>query len=307
MTNFDAIILTVPNDLLRVKSLYYKLAENLPVRNILFVGSKQVGELLPTLNLGHKFDFVDEETLIPFSCVKAAIEKRFDGKEVSRGFVGWYYQQFLKMQYAFLCKDDFYLSWDGDTVPIRPITMFEEDKPYMDFKREYCEDYFKTLETIFPGMRKAIEPSFISEHMLFSVSHMKKLCQELMQASHLTGDTFYERILNAIPPERLNGTAFSEFETYGNYIAFRDPSFYKLRRWTSFRNCGQYFLPDQITEKEMNWLSRDFHALSFEKGHSYIEINNVFKNKEFQQKLSARYILEAIQEDMTEGYKETWD
>lgn len=307
--NFDAIILTVPKDIKRIERLYYKLEENLPVRKIIFVGSKDVEAAMKEMNLSERFGFMDENELLPFDDVKAVIEDVFGGKEVTRGFVGWYYQQFLKMQYARVCQDEFYLAWDGDTVPVRPIEMTNgEGKPYFDWKRECNPIYFTTMGKLFPGMTKVIEPSFISEHMLFSKKMMTQMIEEIEGAAHLTGKAFYERILRAIGPQDLNGNGFSEFETYGTYMALKDPYMYALRRWTSFRCCGQYFSVEDITEEEMDWLSKDFHAISFEKGHEPQKGADFFRNPEYQQKLSARYILEVVQDEMTnDGYKETWD
>lgn len=304
---FDAIILTVPNDLMRTQKLYYKIAQNLPVQKIHIIGSSEVGKLLPSLGLDEKFDFIEEESLIPFHDVKRIIESRFPGKTISRGMVGWYYQQFLKLKYADICPDAYYLSWDGDTIPIRPIQMFCDGTPYIDWKREYFPSYFRTISSLFPGFHKVIEQSFIAEHMLFSKEYVQKMREEIMHASHLSGITFYERILRAISLSDLNDIGFSEFETYGTYIAYRNPGLYRMRRWTSFRNCGQYFSPDTISEQEIEWLANDFHAISFEKGHTPATENNVFANPLFQEKLTARYILELIQEEMTEGYRETWD
>ena len=70
------------------------------------------------------------------------------------------------MQYAFECRDEYYMVWDGDTVPCRKIEMFskETDQPYLDLKHEYHPEYFDTMGKILPGFRKVIERSFISEH-----------------------------------------------------------------------------------------------------------------------------------------------
>ena len=40
------------------------------------------------------------------------------GRELPRGIAGWYYQQFLKLQYARVCQDKYYMSWEGDTTTI---------------------------------------------------------------------------------------------------------------------------------------------------------------------------------------------
>lgn len=305
-----AIILTVPNDFKRLQPLYHLLEKNLPVDRILFIGNTEVGELLSQSHLGEVYQHLNEEELIPFDSVKTVIEDIFGGQPVSRGFVGWYYQQFLKLAYASVCEDEYYLSWDGDTVPIRPVSFFQDEKanrPYMGMKNEYHAPYFDTLGRIFPGMHKVIEKSFIAEHMLFKKEYVAEMLDEIRKAEHLSGDTFYERILRTMEPQILNGNSFSEFETYGTYVAFRHPEKYALRRWNSFRHCGQYFRPDDITEAEINWLANDFQALSFEKGHQPTPEGDFFRNPEYQQKLSARYILQVIQENSTSGYMEEWD
>lgn len=251
----------------------------------------------------HKFEY----EVIAFDDVKMILEDIFD-LPVSRQFCGWYYQQFLKMQYSRVCENEYYLAWDGDTFPIRKIELFDEDdRPYLDWKREYHEEYFTTISKIFPGVGKVIEPSFIAEHMLFSKEIMQNMINEIESAGHLVGKSFYERILRVITPEALNGNSFSEFETYGTYVALKYTYTYKLRRWTSFRNCGQYFYPDKLSESDIQWLSKDFHALSFEKNHHVEDDSDFFRDPEYQKKFSARYILELIQENMTEGYVETWD
>ena len=69
-----------------------------------------------------------------------------------------------------------------------------------------------------------------------------------------------------------------------------------------------FFDPDTITEQDYEWLGRDFYAISFEKGHSVREDHkNLFDNPQFQEKLSARTMLEVAQQEFTEGYLEVWD
>lgn len=307
MQPYNVIILTVEADFKRLLPLYHLLEKNIPAKEFIFIGNPGVGMLLKESGLSSKFTFLDENDLIPFEKVKEIIEDIATGFTVTRGFVGWYYQQFLKFAYANICPDDYYLSWDGDTIPIRPIDMFAGDTPLLDFKREYHAPYFETMKKILPDLTKVIEPSFISEHMLFTKEIVKKLLLEIESSPSLVGGTFYERILRTMDVTLLNQNAFSEFETYGTYVSVRFPEAYKLRRWTSFRNCGQYFPMNGITEDDISWLAKDFHALSFEKGHEYNPEAAFFQNKEYQSKLSARQIVEMIQEDMTDGYVETWD
>lgn len=302
-----AIILTVPNDFNRLRPLYSLLKENLPVDRVVFIGNQEVERFLTECSLGQGYEFLNEESLIPFESVRAVIENIFDGKQVTRGFVGWYYQQFLKLAYAANCEDQYYLAWDGDTVPIRQISFFKDGKPYMGMKNEYHKPYFDTLNKIFLEMHKAIKSSFIAEHMLFERQTVNEMLHEIMCAQHLNGATFFERILRTMEPEILNGNSFSEFETYGTYVAYRHPEKYILRRWNSFRHCGQYFRPDDITDAEIKWLAKDFPALTFEKGQEPSPEAAFFRNSEYQEKLSAKYILQVIQENSTSGYVEEWD
>ena len=61
------------------------------------------------------------------------------------------------------------------------------------------------------------------------------------------------------------------------------------------------------SDDDYEWLSHDFDAVSFEKGMTVREDHkNLFDNKEYQSKLSARKMLEIAQEEFQEGYKEVW-
>ena len=113
-------------------------------------------------------------------------------------------------------------------------------------------------------------------------------------------------MINAIPVDNLTQNAFSEFETYGSFVCVSNPTLYKLREWHSFRYAGEFLDPNTISDSDYEWLSRDFDAASFEKGMSVREDHkNLFDNKEYQSKLTARQMLEIAQEEF-EGMKEVW-
>lgn len=305
---YDVLIITTARDFLRVKSNYHRLVENMPAGKLIFVGNAEVGQLAEELNLGERVGFIHEDTVLPFGDVHTIMQELLQTKDVPRGITGWYYQQFLKMQYSRMCEDAYYLVWDGDTVPCNPIHMFGEDgKPFLDLKREYHEEYFVTLGKLLPGMHKCIEPSFISEHMLMNSEIMQNLIADIMGNGQLSGATFYERILRCIAPEKLTSNSFSEFETYGTYVCFKYQNSYRLRNWHSFRYAGYFFKPEEMTDEDFEWLGRDFDALSFEKNHAVDEqYKDIFTKKEYREKLSARQILEIVQEEAEEGHKEVW-
>jgi len=96
----------------------------------LFVGSAEVGRLVAELDLGERAAWLDENAILSFAVVHAVMTRTLEdvlrGRELPRGITGWYYQQFLKMQYAHVCEDACYLVWDGDTIPCGPFSMFHE-------------------------------------------------------------------------------------------------------------------------------------------------------------------------------------
>ncbi len=312
--HFDVLIVVTPADCKRVLPLYPRLVDNFEYGKICFIGSPEVGEIAKSSAISDHADWVDENDIVSFSDVHACISKKLEpllnGKPLARGVTGWYYQQFLKMQYAYICKDEFYMVWDGDTVPCRKISMFspETGQPYLDLKHEYHPEYFETMGKILPGFRKVIERSFISEHMLIKCEIMKALIADIEKNEMIPGTRFWEKIINCIEPEKIYDSSFSEFETYGTYVALRYPSVYKLREWHSFRLGASFFDMNTICDRDFAWLGVDFDAISFEKGQSIIPGNEgYFDNPDVQKKISAKKLLQAAQMEYKDGYKEVWD
>jgi hypothetical protein len=310
---FTTIIVITPKDFPRLVSHYKRLVNNIPSEKFLFISGDGIEEELKKANLGDNVSFVEESKLLAFDKVKECMTNHLKpllGNEpLPRGAVGWYYQQFLKMEYAKICQDKYYMTWDGDTIPCKPFSMFQEGSgaPYLDLKQEYHALYFETLEKLLPGMRKIIGQSFISEHMLFNTEIMKELIAKIEANDSIPGQYYWEKIIHAIVPENIGESAFSEFETYGTFVAFTHPDHYKLREWHSFRLAGEFFDPNTICDRDYDWLAKDFHAISFEKDHFVREDHkNLFDNPEYQEKLSARKMLEIAQEEFNGGYVEVW-
>ena len=184
----------------------------------------------------------------------------------------------------------------------------ETGQPYLDLKHEYHPEYFETMGKILPGFRKVIERSFISEHMLFRCDIMRSLIADIEKNDSIPGEKFWEKIINSIEPEKMTDSCFSEFETYGTYVALRFPTVYKLREWHSFRLGASFFDMNTICDRDFEWLGRDFDAISFEKGQAIVEENRgYFDNPEVQQKISAKRLLQAAQMEYKDGYKEVWE
>lgn len=312
--HFDILIVVTPADCERVLPLYPRLVNKFDNGNICFIGAPKVGELAKSSAVADRTQWIDENDIIPFDEVHACLAKRLapiiGGNPLPRGITGWYYQQFLKMSYAFMCKDEYYMSWDGDTIPCRKINMFDQKtgQPYLDMKHEYHLEYFETLGKILPGFSKVVERSFISEHMLFKCDIMKKLISDIESNDAIPGDKYWEKIINAIEPGKIYDSAFSEFETYGTYVAIKYPDVYRLREWHSFRLGGSFFDMNTICDRDFKWLAVDFDAISFEKGQSTANgTGGYFDNPKVQKKISAKKLLQEIQGEFVDAYKEVWD
>ena len=311
---YTAIIVITPKDFPRLSQHYKRLVENIPARDFKFISGDGIEEELKKADLGPTVGYIHENDILSFDKVNACMQQRLKcilGDEpVPHSATGWYYQQFLKMQYSAICEDEYYLTWDGDTLPCKPFSMFKDGTrtPYFDMKYEYHQPYFTTIEKLLPGMKKCLGKSFISEHMLFNTDMMKKLIQRIEANDSIPGTYFWEKIINAIEPENISKSSFSEFETYGTFIAHTDPFMYMLREWHSFRLAAEFFNPDTICQRDFDWLAKDFFALSFEKNQFVRDDNkNLFDNPEYQSKLSARQMLEIAQQEFNGGYIEVWD
>ncbi len=312
--HFDVLIVVTPADCERVLPLYPRLVDNFQYGNLMFIGAPKVGEIIRSSAIADHAGWVDENEIVPFdevhSCMAKKLEPLLEGQLLPRGVTGWYYQQFLKMQYYAICKDEYYMVWDGDTVPCRPINMFssETGQPYLDLKHEYHPLYFETMGKILPGFGKVIERSFISEHMLFRCDIMRSLIDAIESNPNIEGTKFWEKIINSIEPEKIYDSAFSEFETYGTFVALKYPMVYRLREWHSFRLGASFYDMNTICDRDFKWLGADFDAISFEKGQEVIEENKgYFDNPEVQQKISAKKLLQAAQMEYKDGYKEVWE
>ena len=319
---YDGLIVVTPADFDRLSTMHDRMAEYLPVRRLYFIGSDEVGKKLEleiqngviSADNADRVGFINENSIIPFETVRAVISDMLKdipgGNPAPRGLTGWYYQQFLKLSYADTCSDEYYLVWDGDTVPCRSFSMFsDKGQPYFDYKQEYHEEYFKTISKLLPGMRKVIKQSFISEHMLYRTENVKQLIEQIERNESIPGSVYWEKVIRCLDPDLLQSNSFSEFETYGTYMALTDPSVYRLREWHSFRTIGLFLNMTDLKERDFEWFGRDFFALSFEKGHKPAEDNiSLFNNPEYQAKLSARQMVEVVQGAFYSGsYKEVWE
>lgn len=237
----DCIIPTAISHIEQLKLNIKFIHMNLPIEDIVVIGSENVRKELH----GEQVRFLDENSLgkeLSLSGVRRLIENK--NGNVRRA--GWYLQQFIKMQYAFCTDEEYYLLWDADTIPIKEIKFFNEEKMLFNLKDERHLPYFSTISKLFRVPIQTMSRSFISEGMIIKNEIMKEMIDEIESNDQLFGKYFYEKILNAITEKDLSRSGFSEFETYGNYLYTRHPELFQYRPLKTQRHGMFYYgkIPD---------------------------------------------------------------
>ena len=259
---FDLYLIFAASSWKTVQKSIPSIKKNIKFKRILLVSSeKLLGEDL----LG--CEFLNENEILQgltYSAVKDFLKKLGSCEENT----GWYLQQFIKLGISRICADDFYLVWDGDTIPLNPIEFFDKNgKPFFNLKREYFSAYFRTIESLF-GIKKTRRESFISEHMLFNSEIAREMLAKIEEMSEIGGEKFWQKILVASDLHHFDiikddERFFSEFETFGTYAEHFYPNLYATRKLRTLRH-GTDFLGSNPSKDVLEWAAKDFDTISFE-------------------------------------------
>ena len=258
---YDIVIPTIFRDYPFLKKVTNYIIQNLSPENIYIITNKKKSRYISKSILNNpKCTIIDENNLIEgldFNTVKHILAERGIHNRP-----GWYYQQFIKMGFSLskFAKNDYYLSWDSDTLPLRPLEMFDTDgSPFFTMKNEFHQPYFNTMYRLI-GIKKTNAKSYIAENMLFNKAIMIELIQKI-ESSTVDGKRWFEKIINSVDKEEELG--FSEFETYGSFCLQEHPNFYHERELSSFR-IGGYIQGRLVSKKILKALSNDIDIISFE-------------------------------------------
>lgn len=275
MNNYDLVIPVLLKDAEKVFLNLDLFLENLECKSVVFIGNENVKKFVDERN-NPKLKFVNESELLKglsYDTIHQLISNRIGDHKRA----GWYLQQFIKMSYSYICTDDYYMGWDSDTVPVRKIKMFDGTRPYFDMKTEYHKPYFETIYKLL-GLKRVVNKSYISEHMVFNRSLMQELIKEIEQNKSIPGEKFYEKIINSIDIKYLKKSGYAEFETYGVFVSNKYPDKYIFRDWYSLRRGAFYFTTPLLDKRIIDWIAKDYHAISFEKSHIQTT-KNIFSPK----------------------------
>ena len=251
---YDIVIPTIFRDYPFLKKVTNYIIQNLSPENIYIITNKKKSKYISKSIINNpKCTIIDENNLIEgldFNTVKHILAERGIYKRP-----GWYYQQFLKMGFSLskFAKNEYYLSWDSDTLPLRPFEMFDTDgSPFFTMKNEYHQAYFNTMYRLI-GIKKTNAKSYIAENMLFNKAVMIELIRKIENSS-IEGKRWFEKIINSVDQEEEFG--FSEFETYGTFCLQEHPNFYHERELSCFR-IGGYIQGRLVSKQILKALSND--------------------------------------------------
>ena len=276
---FSAVMPSIAKDVNTILKNSEAFFKHLPINNICVIGPGELQETINNENNG-RLVFINENEFVDVQKIRALYYSR-TGKQDSH--VGWYVQQFIKLNYSRFTNDEYYLIWDSDTIPVRDVTLSTRTpphKPYFDLKTHYHAPYFNTIGKILPSTSKQVKGSFISEHMLIKSQYMQEMLNEIENNPGLIGENFCERIINAIDINDLIDSGFSEFETYGNYVMTRYPEAYALRKWHSLRSGMKLY--SEIDERNEKWLAKYYDAVSIEKWQHDSKLASMIQSPLFQ-------------------------
>jgi hypothetical protein len=173
---------------------------------------------------------------------------------------GWLYQQLLKLSGDKIGKKAHFLTVDADTVLIRPHRFLKGGRTIFYTRNWSQPEYFRTYKKLL-GRRASAPASFVTHYMLFN---KKKLAGLKRTIENKHGSKWYAAILNSMDKKR--SFAFSEFETYGNYVYSADPDSCLLR---PARNKHVHRGYRSLTVPELKRYAAKYRSLSFHQRKQY--------------------------------------
>jgi hypothetical protein len=239
---FELILLTIERDLPVLSVGMPYIRRFLAPAKVTFLASDACLHAISEMGIREPRDvLLDEDQAVPgltLDTVRSLLAAR--GADPRRA--GWYFKQFLNLAYAARPGVfPYYLTWDADTIPVRPICFFDgQGRTLLAPKSEYHRPYFDTIHKLL-GLDRMAPYSFISEHMIFERRIVLSLLEELAGMAAFGAAEMARRIINAVSPADLSASGFAEYETYGTFASARSPDSIASRHLPSTRHGTDYF------------------------------------------------------------------
>ncbi len=206
------------------------------------------------------------------------IKEKFKQRIGSEERANWYFQQFLKMSVSGHPEiSEYYLIWDSDTILLKPIAFFDEsNRVLINPANEYHRPYFDLIEKIL-NIERQVSFSFISEHFMVKKEYMQALIENI-SANAQPNTSWIEHIINSIDNKDLGKSGFSEYETYGNFIAFKFRKSFSFRKIKSTRYGTSFFGSKPNKYAIFNLMISDYAFATFESWHKISRLKALIIN-----------------------------
>ena len=253
-TKIDILIPAIEKDLVTLPFVIDSVRKYVkhPIGQIMIVAPRKKRIMDLCVRKGCKF--INENTVLPIT--KKDINYRSKTWERS----GWLFQQLLKLNGATLGSSNFFLAIDADTVMIRPHVFRTRNKTVFYTRNWSRNEYFTTYRKLL-GKKRSTSTSFVTHYMLFEKSRLVEM-KRVIEAKHHR--RWYSAIIRSM--DKTKQFAFSEFETYANYVYSTHPEGLILKKSL---NKGLNMSVTQASETRVNRLSKQYRSISFHKRKDY--------------------------------------
>ena len=228
-------------------------------------------------NIGNIFVVGEKNQYLEAECKRLHLEYVDENelnlpKKESLGYItnsvvdrnGWLFQQLIKLHADIICKNEYILLLDSDTVFLKPVVWVNHKRRVNLFiSDEYHLPYGVPLLLYFPNKIRYLK-SFVSHQILTSKSILNSI---RMDVEEETGLNFTKAVLNSI--DINESSAFSEYELIGNYMYWFKNDEIIIRYW---KNKSLLFDEDvnDIKNQIATFQDGRFISVSF---HNYNKTN----------------------------------
>jgi hypothetical protein len=228
-----------------------------PFRKLHVVAAnRNLARLKRALNDG--VEFIDEDSLIPGMTLAELKKLPLPGFPLG---AGWYFQQLLKLAFCFQkVEEDYFLIWDADTVPLRPLEFFDESgRMLFTIAEEEHGPYFETYRKLLREEPRR-EFSFISQHMIIQKSIVREMLAKI-EANFPGNDSWAWKIMRHLEGTHTN--LFSEYEMLGHYVKNNYPSRAAYRKLSWLRE-GSLRIGGSPSRADLEKLGQKYDFVAFE-------------------------------------------
>lgn len=246
-----------------IKSLHFFLGS----RKIFVITSEEAfNNLKEKVENSVPLHFLDENELIDGFDLTEIKKIMFD-ELGTEGRANWYFQQFLKMAAAQHPEiEGHYLIWDSDTLLLRKIEFFDDaGNIFFNPIKNTSQSYFDLIRNAL-GIERQVEYSFINEHLMIRKDYMLELIDALEKRAPATM-SWVRYLIHSMGKQTFSYLGFSEFETYGNFVAYHHKNIYKPRPLKTARAGAEFFGMNPNKYDYFRLMRNGYTLISFEFRH----------------------------------------